>query len=367
MIYRTANNASVSLLGYGTMRFPLTAEGKIDREKAFKLIDTAYQNGVNYYDTAFMYHGGESEQFLGEALKRYPRDSFFLTSKLPIWMAETPADMERIFEKQLEKLQTGYFDFYLLHALGKANWERCEAFGAYDFIVQKKKEGKIRHIGFSFHDSPEMLETIVQKGGWEVAQLQLNYLDWDMQNAKRQYEILEQAHIPCIVMEPVRGGVLANPCDEANAIFKAADPDASVASWAIRFAASLPNVMTVLSGMTTMEQLCDNLKTMDPFRPVDSADQAVIENAVAAYRKQHTVPCTGCNYCADCPMEIEISKVFKLFNDLANSKNKNNFKAGYEQTKTEGCIDCGRCASVCPQKIDVPDRLRHVANAYQNL
>lgn len=363
----------ISALGLGMMRLPKTNPDKdaIDETKAQEIVDYAYANGVTYYDTAYMYHGGLSEEFAGRALKKYPRESFYLATKMPIWMAETPEQMAEIFENQLKKLQTDYFDFYLMHSLTAANFKKCEEFGLWEFLSEKKKQGIVRNVGFSFHDTPEVLKTIAAAHPWDFAQIQLNYLDWEMQDAKQQYEILEQHGIPCIVMEPVRGGALANPCEAANKLFREARPDRSVASWAIRYAASLPNVLTVLSGMSTMEQIQDNVATMNRFEPITPEDQAVIEKAVAAYKVKDVVPCTGCRYCMDCPQGVDIPKMFKLYNAYAVEKDGNAYLTALEKEPESefpsSCISCGICASHCPQAIAIPEKLSEVGKVIVQL
>jgi len=364
---------SISVLGLGCMRLPKMNPDKedIDYEKAQEMVDYALANGINYIDTAHMYHDGASEEFVGHALKKHDRSSYFLATKMPIWMAETPADVERIFNLQLNRLQTDYFDFYLFHALSTENFKKCVDFGLYEFLSKKKAEGVIRHLGFSFHDKPDVLEEICNTYEWDFAQIQLNYLDWEMQDAKQQYEILERHHLPCIVMEPVRGGTLANPCDTANALLQAARPEKSIASWAIRYAASLPNVMTVLSGMSNMEQLTDNIGTMTNFEPLTDGDYAVIEKAVEAYKTKDTVPCTGCRYCMDCPFGVDIPKMFKLYNQYAVDKDKDAYQKAYFETaeseRVDHCTACGRCALHCPQSIKIPEKLSMIKDLTKEL
>jgi len=366
-------NLSISVLGLGCMRLPKINpdKGDIDYEKAQEIIDYAITHGINYFDTAYMYHDGTSEKFLGHALKKYDRSSYFLTTKMPVWMVDTPQDIERIFNDQLEKLQTDYLDFYLLHSLTKEHFKKCKEFKLYDFLSEKKEKGIIRHLGFSFHDTPDVLREICDTYEWDVVQIQLNYLDWEVQDAKQQYEILEQRHIPCIIMEPVRGGALASLCDTSNKIFKAARPDKSIASWAIRYAATLPNVMTVLSGMSTMDQIIDNVNTMTNFEPLNSEDYKTIEKSVAAYKTNITIPCTGCRYCMPCPQGVSIPKIFKLYNEYAISKNKDGYKTSYnkvpESERINNCIACGKCATHCPQSIEIPEKLKTIKNLTEEL
>lgn len=363
----------ISLLGLGCMRLPKQSPDSehIDFAKAQEIVDYAYAHGVNYFDTAYMYHNGESEKFIGPALKKYPRESYYLTTKMPIWMADTPADMERIFQEQLERCQTEYFDFYLFHSLTKEHFARAVDFGLYDFLQQKKREERIRYLGFSFHDTPEVLREIVAKYSWDFGQIQLNYLDWELQEAKEQYRILTENGIPCIVMEPVRGGALADPCEAASTLFREARPDKSVASWAIRYAASLPNVLTVLSGMSNMEQIKDNVATLTGFEPLTKAEYAVVSQAVEAYQKKDMIRCTGCRYCMDCPFGVDIPKMFQLYNKYAQDKDAKAYLSAYDSVeKSEQlshCVACGACQKHCPQAIKIPEELARLKKRLEEL
>lgn len=356
-------DVKVSLLGMGCMRLPKVDPEKedIDYEKAQEIIDYAYANGVNYFDTAYGYHGGQSELFVGQALKKYSRESFFLASKMPIWCVKEKGDVERIFNEQLQRCQTDYFDFYLFHSQNAANFQKCQEFGVYEFLSQMKAEGKIRRLGFSFHDTPEVLRHICDTYPWDFAQIQLNYLDWEMQDAKTQYQILNDREIPVIVMEPVRGGALASPCEAADILFREERPDKSVASWAIRFAASLPGVLTVLSGMSNMEQVRDNVDTMTRFEPLTDREREVIDEALEAYRKKDTVPCTGCRYCMDCPFGVDIPKMFSLYNHYVLDRDGEDYLEAYEaqpeSERADQCQACGACMEKCPQHIRIPDQM----------
>lgn len=351
----------ISLLGLGCMRFPTLENGDIDDAKAEQIVDYAYTHGVNYFDTAWPYHGGKSENFIGQALKKYPRSSFYLADKMPGWEVKTIEDAEHIFNEQLKKCQVDYFDFYLCHSLNTAGFKIYEKVDIIGFLDQKKQEGKIKRLGFSFHDKPAFMEHILTKYNWDFAQIQLNYMDWTLQDAKGQYELLERHGIPCIIMEPVRGGTLAALSDEACAYFKQIDSARSVASWAIRYAATLPNVLTVLSGMSNMEQVQDNVATMTDFVPLAEPDYKTIETALEIYRKNITVPCTGCRYCIDCPQGIDIPGIFKISNDFAITKNKDAFKESYGKLPAghtaSDCIACRKCVSHCPQSIQIPEEL----------
>lgn len=359
-------DTEVSRLGLGTMRLPCKTKLKreanpmIDYEMSQQLVDMAYENGVNYFDTAFMYHAGKSEKFIGTALKKYPRETYFLADKLPIWMCPKISDMEKIFSKQLERTGHDYFDFYLLHSLDGKNFDKCEKFGAYDFLLKKREEGKIKNIGFSFHGSIEDLKHIVAAHQWDFAQIQMNYLDWKNQDAKTQYEILTDAGIPVIVMEPVRGGKLADVPDNVAELFKKNSPEKSIASWAIGFVASHDNVITILSGMNSKEQMADNLATLTDFVPFEEKEYRICENAAALINNNEIIPCTGCDYCADCPKGVKISSVFALYNKLkTNELNLTEAKKEYKKIdiSISECINCGKCASHCPQSINIPDLL----------
>lgn len=359
-------DTEVSRLGLGTMRLPVKTKIKreanplIDYEKGQELVDLAYNNGVKYFDTAYMYHVGKSEKFIGTALKKYPRDSYFLADKLPIWMCKKPSDMEKIFNNQLERCDVEYFDFYLLHSLDKNNFDKCEKYGAYDFISKKKEEGKIKNIGFSFHGTIEDLKEIVSAHKWDFAQIQMNYLDWKNQNAKEQYQILTDAGIPVIIMEPVRGGKLADLPEKARKVFDNYDSSKSTASWAIKFVASFDNVLTILSGMNSNEQMLDNLGTLTDFVPMNDVEFKLCENVASILNKNDVIPCTGCDYCSDCPKGVKISSLFATYNAVKNSELTN--EQAYEEYKKidinqNACIQCGKCKGHCPQSIDIPKLL----------
>jgi predicted aldo/keto reductase-like oxidoreductase len=351
------------------MRLPLidNKPGQIDYPQAQKMIDRAFEMGVNYFDTAWPYHEKQSEVFVGEALSKYPRDRYFLASKMPTWetFASPREDMEKLFSEQLKKCRVDYFDFYLVHSLDTEHLENCRKYQMYEFLKEKKDEGKIRRLGFSFHANSELLEEIVTSYTWDFAQIQLNYLDWELLNARGLYEYLTREGLPVIVMEPVRGGALATLNDTAANLLKKANPQGSISSWAIRFAASLPNVMTVLSGMSTQEQVEDNLKTLSDFKPLDDGEYRVISEAVTAYRASGTIPCTGCRYCIDCPQGVAIPRIFSQYNLYQVEKNKgrfaNNYRSLLEREKAHNCVTCGLCMTHCPQQIKIPDLLKDIA------
>lgn len=365
-------NAMPSLLGFGCMRLPKLCPGKedIDYDKAQAMIDYAYEHGVNYFDTAYLYHEGKSETFTGHALKKYPRESFYLATKFPGWAAKEAADVDRIFEEQLEKCQVDYFDFYLCHALDKKSFIKYEDLGIYDILKKRKECGQIRHLGFSFHDNVEALEYIIDRYSWDFVQLQINYLDWERQEAGQMYEICRERGIPVIVMEPVRGGALATLSEDALNTLKAADAAVSAASWAIRYVASLPGVMTVLSGMSTMEQVIDNVHTIENFKLLEADEYQVIEKAKDMFLKNTTIPCTACRYCMDCPAGVDIPKMFAVYNDFKIGKWAPGFLEQYKaigNASAEACIACGVCMEHCPQSIAIPDQMEEMRECVKNL
>jgi predicted aldo/keto reductase-like oxidoreductase len=369
--YKQSEEA-VSLLGFGLMRLPLKeGTGEIDKPQAREMVDYAIARGINYFDTAYMYHEGQSESFAGEALAGYDRSSFKLVTKMPLVFLKSPADVERIFNEQLVKCRTEYFDFYLLHNMSREHLRIAEACGVYEQLKEKQRQGKIGRLGFSFHDRPELLRELTGKYDWDFAQIQLNYLDWDLQNAGEEYGILADKGIPVNVMEPVRGGTLARLCEASLRLFKEANPAVSAASWALRFAASLPGVLTVLSGMSDMSQMRDNVSTMENFKPLSEDEYAVIEKALTAFKASATIPCTGCRYCvlsADgspaCPAGVDIPRVLAIYNNyLLGRANKDpmhefvfdmEYKILGEEKQAQHCLQCGHCTERCPQHIEIP-------------
>lgn len=368
------NNTQVSRLGLGTMRLPCKTSLKreanplIDYIKGQQLVDIAYKNGVNYFDTAYMYHVGKSEKFIGQALKKYPRDTYFLADKLPIWLCKTPSDMLKIFNKQLERTGIDCFDFYLLHSLDKENFEKCEQYKAYDFVKEMQAKGLVKNIGFSFHGTVDDLKEIIASHDWDFAQIQMNYLDWENQDAKTQYRLLTEAKIPIIVMEPVRGGKLANDVPKiAQEQMKNYAPDKSIASWAIRFVASHNNVMTILSGMNSIEQMSDNVDSLTDFVPMTDTELKICKNTADLINKADIIPCTGCDYCADCPKGVKISTVFSVYNSYKNGTvtlEQSRREYNKISVNAEKCVACGKCKTHCPQSIDIPKMLSTIKEFY---
>ncbi len=354
-----------SLLGFGCMRFPVDADGRIDEEKAQKMLDKAIAAGVNYIDTAYPYHGGESEPFVGKALKKYDRDSYFLATKLPVWKVETLEDVDRIFQEQLARLQTDHIDFYLMHALNKSRFDNMLKIGCIGRLEQLKAEGKIRYLGFSFHDDYETFERILNYRDWDFCQIQLNYMDAEEQAGLKGYKLAEQKGVPVIVMEPVKGGSLAAYAEDITGRFRGLDPEASVASFALRWVGSLPGVKVILSGMTAMEQVEDNLKTFSSFRPLSEREQQEISDIVKLINSRVQNGCTGCSYCMPCPAGVNIPANFRVWNTYHMYQNYGMVKKRWEEelgeaAQAKNCVKCGKCEQVCPQKLSIRGDLQKV-------
>jgi len=354
-----------SLLGFGCMRFPVTAEGKIDEPEAQRMLDKAIASGVNYIDTAYPYHNGESEPFVGKALKKYDRASYFLATKLPVWKVNGLEDVDNLFQEQLNRLQTDYIDFYLMHALNRERFNRMLEIGCIERLEKLKEEGKIRYLGFSFHDSYETFEEILNYRDWDFCQIQLNYMDTQEQAGMKGYELTVEKGIPLVVMEPVKGGSLASFAGDITERFHALDPGASAASFALRWVGSLPNVKVILSGMSAMEQVEDNLKTFASFRPLSDREQEEIRDIVSLINSRVQNGCTGCRYCMPCPAGVDIPGCFRVWNTYHMYQNYNMVKGRWEKeigesAQAKNCIKCGKCEQVCPQKLSIRDDLEKV-------
>lgn len=372
---------STKKLGFGLMRLPLTnpdEASSIDVEQVKDMVDAFIENGFTYFDTAWMYCGFQSECAAKEALvDRYPRDSYTLADKLHAGYIKTREDRDKIFNEQLRKTGVEYFDYYLLHDIGVDHYKIYQELDCFTWLKEKKEQGLVRHIGFSFHDSAKMLDQVLtEHPEVEFVQLQLNYLDWDSEGvqSRKCYETAVKHGKPVIVMEPVKGGTLAKVPERAERMFKEYHPDMSVPSWAIRFAASNEHVMMVLSGMSNMEQLQDNMSYMADFQPLNEEEQEIIRKAVEIINSGIEIPCTGCSYCTEgCPQNIAIPKYFSLYNaDLQECEEKGWKPQGeyYDRlTKTFGkasdCVECGQCEAVCPQHLPVIRHLKEVAARFE--
>ncbi len=373
MIYNDFNGDKLSRLGFGCMRFKTDPEtGEIDQQKVNAMFDLAISQGVNYFDTAYPYLGGKSEIAMAEALKKYPRESYYLVDKFPGHSLPGPVDNIALFNVSLNKCRTDYFDFYLLHNI--TEWSvkiyESEEYHIIPDMVRMKEEGKIRHLGFSFHGGPELLEEFLNRheGVFEFVQIQCNYLDWTLQNAKKKYDIITDRGLGVWIMEPCRGGKLAQLSDENMARLKAFDLQRSAASYAFRFLQGLEQVKMILSGMNEVAQVEDNLNTFASYEPLSPEERQTLLEIAEGMKKG--VPCTGCRYCcAGCPMELDIPFLLECYNDYryAESLTASQRLDGLtEDKKPTSCIACGQCSHACPQGIDVPAALAELSEMYAN-
>lgn len=360
MIYSEYKEEKLSLLGFGAMRLPLLEDGSVDEAETEALIAKAMAEGVNYYDTAYPYHGGESERILGRILKKYPRDSFYLATKFPGHQICSSYDPKAIFEEQLEKCGVDYFDYYLLHNVYENSLETYldPKWGIIDYLKEQKRLGRIRHLGFSTHGSTALIKDFLEICGddMEFCQIQLNYLDWTLQDAKQKYDVLTERGLGVWVMEPVRGGKLCKLSEEEEAKLKAERPEESIASWGFRFLQGLPNVKMILSGMSNMEQVEDNLNTFAERKPLTEKETKMLLDIAEGMK--NSVPCTACRYCCDgCPQEINIPLMLEIYNDLQITPTftvSMRIEGIPESRQPHSCIGCGACTAVCPQGIDIP-------------
>ena len=373
MIFSEFKEKSLSLLGFGAMRLPTLENGAVDEAQVERMVAYAMDHGVNYFDTAWPYHNGESESVLGRVLSKYPRDSFYLADKFPGHQYNDHYDPAAVFEKQLKKCGVEYFDFYLLHNV----YERSMSvyldpqWGILDYFREQKRLGRIKHLGFSTHANVEGLKEFLDIAGddMEFCQIQLNYLDWTLQNAKAKYDLLTKRGIPVWVMEPVRGGKLVNVSEDATAKLRAARPDETTVAWCFRFLQGLPNVKMVLSGMSNEQQIMDNIATFEESRPLNPAEGELILKV--AEELKGSVPCTGCRYCvAGCPMGLDIPFLLSVYNDLRYAPVTNTtlrIEALPESKKPDVCVGCGKCSKICPQNIDIPGAMEDFCDLLEKI
>jgi len=367
-------------LGFGLMRLPLlegTDDGNIDIETLCSMVDMFLERGFTYFDTALMYCGGNSEAAIKKALvDRYPRESYTIATKLHGDFFHTKEDRDRVFHEQLRRIGVDYFDYYLIHDVGEGFYQKYTELDCFDWLLEKKRQGLVKHVGFSFHDGADMLDQVLtEHPEMEFVQLQINYLDWDSEGiqSRRCYEVAAKHGKPVFVMEPVKGGTLAKLPGDLEDAYRAMHPDWSISSWAIRFAASLPNVQLVLSGMSNMAQLQDNTGYMQNFVPLNEEEQLQVRKAVDAINATIAIPCTGCAYCTEgCPMNIAIPRYFSLYNtDKQESPEKDwtPQEEYYDRLtqkfgKASDCIGCGQCEHVCPQHLPIVEHLKQVAEHF---
>lgn len=365
-------------LGFGTMRLPLLDlkdPRSIDLKAFEQMVDDYLAQGFTYFDTAYMYHSYQSELFVKEALvKRHPRESFLLADKLPSMFLKEEGDQERIFAEQLEKCGVDYFDYYLVHCLDTENYAKAQRFDSFGFLSKLKKEGRIRKMGFSFHDTAEVLDGILNDHPEvDFVQIQLNYMDWESESiqSRKCHEVCLKHGKDIIIMEPVKGGMLANLSERAASLLRGAHADWSAASWAIRFAAGCENVVMVLSGMSNLEQLHDNMSYMGDFKPLTDGERELLWKALDLINQDIAVACTACRYCTEgCPKQIDIPSLFALYNAQRTGEDKEALKKKYEEqtangAKASACISCRKCVKACPQHIRIPAALSRVAEAFE--
>ena len=372
MIYRDFQDLKLSALGMGAMRLPVVEgdDARIDVPAAQAMVDYAMEHGVNYYDTAWGYHNGQSELVMGEALKKYPRDSFYLATKFPGYDLSNMDKVQEIFEKQLEKCQVEYFDFYLFHNVCEMNIDAYldPKYGIYDYLISQKKAGRIRHLGFSAHGSYDVMKRFLEAYGkdMEFCQIQLNYLDWSFQDAKAKMELLAEYHLPVWVMEPLRGGRLAKLTEEEEAKLRALRPDETVPAWAFRFLQSLPQVAVTLSGMSNMEQMQQNIKTFEEDKPLNQTEMDALLSMADEMVKKIVLPCTACHYCVShCPQGLDIPELLSLYNEHCFTQGgfiaPMALSAVPQEKLPSACIGCRSCEAVCPQQIKISEAMADFA------
>lgn len=375
MHYRnfTKNNIQVSALGFGSMRLPIldNDSSKIHEEKAIEMIRYAIDHGVNYIDTAYPYHQGNSEYLVGKALKDGYREKAYLATKLPSWLIKSYEDFDKYLDEQLEKLDTDYIDFYLLHTLNKEYWDNLKALDVLKFIDEAKKSGKIKYIGFSFHDELDVFKEIVDYHDWDFCQIQLNYIDRNYQAGEEGLKYAYDKGISVVIMEPIKGGKLSNPSDEIKSIWEQNDVKRTPSEWALRWVLNHKEVSILLSGMNTIEQVKENIKTVSDAKAnhLNEKEIELIHKVTSIYQEKIKVGCTSCEYCLPCPEGVSIPNIFQIYNDLyvfgTEDASKNRYKAYIDkEIDASKCIECGKCETMCPQNIEIR---RHLKESHEIL
>lgn len=366
---------SNSKLGFGLMRLPKDKQGQIKLDEVQRMVDSYMERGFNYFDTAYVYEGSE-EAIRQTLVEKYPRDVYTLADKLPAWKLTCQEDVERIFQESLNRTGVDYFDFYLLHSVEKSHYPTYEKYQCFDFIQEMKKQGKIKYMGFSFHDDADFLDKVLtEHPEIDFVQLQLNYLDWEngVIQSRRNYEVARKHHKPIVVMEPIKGGTLASFSDDIEKIYKNYAPQKSIASWALRYVASLDGVMTILSGMSNAQQMNDNLDTMTHFEKINDKEARLIKQVTDQVLSYPTIPCTKCRYCTPgCPMHIQIPDLFTAYNSAKMYGENRRYDTYYKDHSTgdyqpaKACIACGQCESVCPQHLEIISLLKEVSEVFDS-
>lgn len=366
---------SNSKLGFGLMRLPKDKQGQIKLDEVQRMVDSYMERGFNYFDTAYVYEGSE-EAIRQTLVEKYPRDVYTLADKLPAWKLTCQEDVERIFQESLNRTGVDYFDFYLLHSVEKSHYPTYEKYQCFDFIQEMKKQGKIKYMGFSFHDDADFLDKVLtEHPEIDFVQLQLNYLDWKngVIQSRRNYEVARKHHKPIVVMEPIKGGTLASFSDDIEKIYKDYAPQKSIASWALRYVASLEGVMTILSGMSNAQQMNDNLDTMTHFEKINDKEARLIKQVTDQVLSYPTIPCTKCRYCTPgCPMHIQIPDLFTAYNSAKMYGENRRYQTYYKDHSTgdyqpaKACIACGQCESVCPQHLEIISLLKEVSEVFDS-
>lgn len=367
MIYKQFKDLKLSALGMGCMRLPrLEKYEEIDIPAVKEMVAYAMEQGVNYFDTAWGYHGGTAEPVMGEVLSAYPRKSFYLASKFPGFSPENFQKKEEIFEKQLARCRTEYFDFYLLHSVTDNNIDHYldPQYGLLEYLKQQKKAGRIRHLGFSCHSSLKTMERLLDawKEHIEFCQIQLNWLDWDLQDAKTKVQILQERNIPVWVMEPLRGGSLCQLAPEYETALRQLRPEQTMPQWGFRFLETVPGVTVILSGMSNFEQIQENIATFNETNPLNAQETEVLFAVAEQITAKNTLLCTNCRYCVDyCPMELNIPALIKLYNKHIYMGSSIPMADLGEEKHPQACVTCGKCAKVCPQKIKIPQMMHDLS------
>jgi uncharacterized protein len=374
MLYREFGNTGekVSELGFGCMRFP-QLDGKIDEEKSIEMIRFAIDNGVNYIDTAYMYHDGESENLVGKALQDGYRDKVYLATKLPSWLINSREDMDKYLNEQLEKLQTDYIDFYLLHALNEKYWDNLTSLGVLEFLDSIKKDKRVKHVGFSFHDNLDLFKKIVDSYDWSFAQIQLNYLDEHYQAGIEGLEYASNKNLGVVIMEPLRGGKLVhNLPKDIKDMLGNAPSNRTATEWALRFVLDKPEISVVLSGMGNIDQVKENIKIANEAKPntLNSKEIQFINELKNKFKQKINVNCTECKYCVPCPVGVNIPNCFSYLNNYSMFDDREKTKEQYnmfikENNRASKCIECGKCEKSCPQQIKIREKLKETVSIFE--